>query len=40
MPGFRPSEISDEQLKTLAEFLAAGPHPQTTFSKSAEAVTR
>lgn len=27
MPGFRPSEISDEQLKLLADYLAAGPHP-------------
>lgn len=27
MPGFRPSEISDDQLKLLAEYLAAGPHP-------------
>jgi mono/diheme cytochrome c family protein len=40
MPGFRPSEISDEQLKILAEFLSAGPHPQSTFSTPAEAVTR
>lgn len=40
MPGFRPSEISDEQLKMLAEFLSAGPHPQSTFSPPAEAVIR
>lgn len=40
MPGFRPSEISDEELKVLAEFLAKGPHPEETFSKSAEAVIR
>ena len=40
MPGFRPSEISDEELKLLAEFLAKGPHPEETFSKSTEAVIR
>ncbi len=33
MPGFRPSEISDEQLKLLAEYLAAGPHPAVPPSK-------
>ena len=27
MPPFRPSEISDEELKALATYLAAGPHP-------------
>ena len=33
MPGFRPSEISDEQLKLLADYLAAGPHPAVPPSK-------
>lgn len=33
MPGFRPSEISDEQLKLLADYLAAGPHPAVPSSK-------
>lgn len=27
MPGFRTAEISDEELKMLAAYLAAGPHP-------------
>lgn len=40
MPGFRPSEISDEELKLLAEFLAKGPHPEESFSKPGEAVIR
>jgi len=33
MPGFRPSEISDEQLKLLADYLAAGPHPAVPPTK-------
>jgi len=33
MPGFRSSEISDEQLKLLADYLAAGPHPAVPPSK-------
>lgn len=33
MPGFRPSEISDEQLKLLADYLAVGPHPAVPSSK-------
>lgn len=33
MPGFRPSEISDEQVKLLAEYLAAGPHPAVPPTK-------
>jgi mono/diheme cytochrome c family protein len=33
MPGFRSSEISDEQLKLLVEYLAAGPHPAVPPSK-------
>ena len=33
MPGFRSSEISDEQLKLLADYLAAGPYPAVPPSK-------
>jgi mono/diheme cytochrome c family protein len=33
MPGFRPSEISDAELKLLADYLAAGPHPAVSPTK-------
>lgn len=33
MPPFRPSEINDEELKVLAVYLAAGPHPQPEEGK-------
>lgn len=33
MPGFRPSEISDDQVKLLAGYLASGPHPAAGSDK-------
>lgn len=29
MPAFRTGELNDEELKVLAEYLSAGPHPAT-----------
>ncbi|HEY8855817.1 MAG TPA: cytochrome c [Rugosibacter sp.] len=29
MPGFRAGELNDAELKVLAEYLSAGPHPAT-----------
>ena len=29
MPGFRVGELNEEELKMLAEYLSAGPHPAT-----------
>lgn len=33
MPPFRPGELSDQELQALAEYLDAGPHPQTGAAK-------
>lgn len=33
MPGFRPSEIDDQKLKLLADYLVAGPHPAAQPNK-------